>query len=37
MFLFCRKALRSVELLKDLDWPLVQIMYSAKIVGFALK
>ena len=26
-----------VELLKDLDWPLVQIMYFAKIVGFALE
>ena len=37
MFLFCRKALRNVELLKDLDWPLVQIMYFAKIVGFALE
>ena len=39
MFLFCRKALRNVELLKDLDWPLFQItgMYFAKIVGFALE
>ena len=37
MFLFCRKALRNVELLKDMDWPLFQIMYFAKIVGFALE
>ena len=37
MFLLCRKALRNVELLKDLDWSLVQIMYFAKIVGFALE
>ena len=37
MFLLCRKALRNVELLKDLDWSLFQIMYFAKIVGFALE
>ena len=30
MFLLCRKALRNVELLKDLDWPLFQIIYFAK-------
>ena len=36
MFL-CRKALRNVELLKNLDGSLFQIMYFAKIVGFALE
>ena len=37
MVLFCRKALTNVELLNDLDWPLFQILYFAKIVGFALE
>ena len=37
MFLFRRKELTNVELLKDLGWPLFQIMYFAKIVGFALE
>ena len=36
--MFCRKTLKIYRIvLRDLDWPLFQIMYFAKIVGFVLK
>ena len=34
--LFPSHVLLRITLLKDLDWPLFQKMYFAKIVGFAL-